>query len=497
MRLSGLIAIVFVLGAAACEKDVSAKGLIAPTATLAVLQASCSANHFAAAKPKRDSLSLYETRKHAEANRTNGPRKSAVNALADTSQAILARLAVIEQRDSSCVPADSVPADTTKPPPDTTTPPQPSDTTKPPPVTGAVVLSPGQSIQAAVDAHPTGTTFRLATGTYSRQTVRPKSGDVFVGDPGAVMDGENVTPYAFETLSSAPVAVTVYGLVLTRYASPAGRAIIQGDNGSGWRIENNEVSYGGSHGIHPGKKAVVVNNKIHHNYSVGLNGYKADSTRIERNEFYANGSTVTSEVNSEAGGIKIFKSYGVIARANNVHDNRRGIWYDTDYTGSVIDSNVVVNNEKVGIWVEITYGAVVRANRVERNGGTTKDGWLGRAGIQTSNSPDVEVVGNTVLDNQQGITGMMASGYVADNGLGPLTLRNYYVHDNTVRMSTGYTGVGQNVGSQAVFTSNNNRFVDNHYTLGTAAGYFAWMDKFGLTAAQWRAYGQDITGTFQ
>jgi hypothetical protein len=57
---------------------------------------------------------------------------------------------------------------------------------------GAVELMPGDDIQAAVDAGPPGSTFHLNAGLYRLQTVRPKSGDVFIGAPGAVLNGARV-----------------------------------------------------------------------------------------------------------------------------------------------------------------------------------------------------------------------------------------------------------------------------------------------------------------
>src|SRR4029079_17134084 len=47
----------------------------------------------------------------------------------------------------------------------------------PAPPVGITIL-PGQSIQAAVDANPTGTTFILKAGTHVGQSVVPKDGDV-------------------------------------------------------------------------------------------------------------------------------------------------------------------------------------------------------------------------------------------------------------------------------------------------------------------------------
>jgi hypothetical protein len=54
----------------------------------------------------------------------------------------------------------------------------------------------------------------------------------------------------------------------------------------------------------------------------------------------------------------------------------------------------------------------------------------------------------------------------------------------------------QNVGTNAVFTSQNNRFVHGTYDLGTAAKYFTWMNA-DRTTTEWKGYGLDMTGTFK
>jgi hypothetical protein len=55
-----------------------------------------------------------------------------------------------------------------------------------------VRLRPGDDIQAAVDAAPPGTTFRLEAGVYRRQRVMPKDAQSFVGMGDVVLDGSIV-----------------------------------------------------------------------------------------------------------------------------------------------------------------------------------------------------------------------------------------------------------------------------------------------------------------
>src|ERR1700730_7646194 len=52
-----------------------------------------------------------------------------------------------------------------------------------------VNIDPSENIQTVVNANPAGSTFVLAAGTYRMQSVTPKSGDIFEGQPGAVLNG--------------------------------------------------------------------------------------------------------------------------------------------------------------------------------------------------------------------------------------------------------------------------------------------------------------------
>ncbi|MEN6533692.1 MAG: hypothetical protein ABFD89_08515, partial [Bryobacteraceae bacterium] len=57
---------------------------------------------------------------------------------------------------------------------------------------GQTPIVPGASIQAAVDANPNGTAFVIKAGVHRQQAVRPKPGNTFVGEAGAVLNGSRV-----------------------------------------------------------------------------------------------------------------------------------------------------------------------------------------------------------------------------------------------------------------------------------------------------------------
>ncbi len=56
-------------------------------------------------------------------------------------------------------------------------------------ITVQVQLNPGDDIQSAVNAYPSGTTFVLSPGIYRAQSVVPKDSDIFSGASGAIVNG--------------------------------------------------------------------------------------------------------------------------------------------------------------------------------------------------------------------------------------------------------------------------------------------------------------------
>ena len=64
---------------------------------------------------------------------------------------------------------------------------------------GNVVIHAGESIQQAVDANPPGTSFLIEAGLYRMQSVVPKAGNQFIGQPGAILSGARLlTQFARE-----------------------------------------------------------------------------------------------------------------------------------------------------------------------------------------------------------------------------------------------------------------------------------------------------------
>jgi len=377
----------------------------------------------------------------------------------------------------------------------------PTSPTPTEPAPAGVVINPGQSIQAVVNQYPAGTAFVLAAGTHTNQTVVPKSGDSFTGQTGAILDGGNTLSSAFDHgLAPFPSNVTIDHLVIQNYNAPAQvGAVNVGTTGtesaSRWTVSNCEIRYNGGVGIRIGQYARVLSNNVHHNRQLGIGGV-GDSVLVEGNEIAFNNYQKAYDFGWEAGGTKFVLTNNLIVRGNYVHDNwGPGLWTDIDNVNALIENNRVIDNADAGIFHEISWRAVIRNNEVRNNGSASPRGWLWGAGIQIAASKDVEVYGNTLSGNANGIALLQQNRGSGTQGVH--LVQNDFVHDNVVDMSAGgASGAVQDVGDLAIFTSRNNRFANNTYVLGTNKSVFAWMNNW-LTPLQWQGYGQDLTGVFR
>jgi len=365
-----------------------------------------------------------------------------------------------------------------------------------------VAINPGESIQNAVRVNPAGTTFLIKRGVHRRQAVHPKDGMVFVGEPGAVLDGEKTPGPAFDIYQTRNVVIR--GLRITNYAPVNTNAAIDAAGSEGSLVEGNEIDHNANsdimvrtYGVTIGNTSTVRRNVIHDNGWLGINSSKAMDTLIEGNDIYANPPALFNDTVGEAANIKLFDSGRITIRGNYVHDSIfRGIWVDTMRPDVTIEFNRVVNHGRAGIWYEVSYRGMIRNNYVANAGynQTPIYDWLRGGGIEVSNSPDVSVIDNTVVNSLNGIIGLQAKSY-RDGPYGPSQLRNFLVQGNLVVMARGQTGITEDSGNANVFTSWNNRFVSNRFELLNNAAPFAWMGRH-LDERQWQAYGQGVNDVF-
>lgn len=317
-----------------------------------------------------------------------------------------------------------------------------------------VEISPGQNIQSIVAANPPGTTFRLNAGVHRLQTIRPRTGDRFVGVPGAALSGArqltnftrsgsywvaagqtqqgarggickpafprcgfpeqlfingellkqvgslaevkppnwaegpgewyfdydadaiyishdptsmnietSVTPTAFEGTADD---VSITGLIVEMYASPAQHGAIDAETRTGWVITDSEVRKNHGAGIRVGARAQLIRNYIHSNGQLGVFGTGANIQIVNNSIFFNN--TAGFYERWEGGGAKFVGTTNLVLRDNVVRGNfGPGLWTDIANVGTLqvnqtSEGNTMKNlSTQVSSVVEIAPGDDIEA----------------------------------------------------------------------------------------------------------------------------------------
>ena len=223
---------------------------------------------------------------------------------------------------------------------------------------GVSITAGADTIQAAVDANPTGTTFCL-NGTYTlTASVSPKANDSFIG-----------TGTATTSVSSSGAVATFTG-------------------GTGVTYDSFSVGPSGSDAMKPGSSSTIQNMRIHDAQHCGITS-TGNFMTIQNNEVDHNGLDAAG--GSADCGIKVHGNVGVdtghdnLITNNNVHDNHHnGIWTDCDAYNNTISNNTVTNNGNLGLDEETSYGNVWTGNTLTGNGFT--ESWQAAQSLDSLNS---------------------------------------------------------------------------------------------------------------
>ena len=326
-----------------------------------------------------------------------------------------------------------------------------------------VALTNGQS---DINSHGPNTTFCLS-GVHNNWSLVPQSGDQFIGDGTAVLDGTNTTQFAFQGSASN---VVLDHLEIRNYIPNVQQAAIAA-TGSGWTLRSLQVhdngticptaaagttcgsgtgpggTYGGD-GSSLGNGWHITGGRYYNNRDNGLAGNGTntvvDGAEVDHNNFIDDTYTKPNiTCDFEAGGIKSVAN-GLTVTNSNIHDNAcRGLWTYINADGTTFTNNTVTNNWEEGIMIEISGAATISGNTVSGNGFKTAfshfNGCSDRLGsgifistagkTATSNGP-ILIYGNTVSGNCSAITG------ADDNRGGSYELANINIHDNNLIAST-------------------------------------------------------------
>jgi hypothetical protein len=295
---------------------------------------------------------------------------------------------------------------------------------------GAVVVEPVDGeVQRQTATHPRGTTFWLAPGTHTLGEdeygqVMPKNGNVYLGGPGAVLDGRGRNLYAF---TGDAVDVVIRELTVQHFVARRDEGVVNHDSGDGWVIEGNTIQNNKGAGLMAGARQRVLGNCLRHNGQYGMNAYKNG----ELTDLVVVGNEITGnnvddwEAQSPGcgctGGVKFWAVDGADVRDNWVHGNRgAGLWMDTDNNDFLIEHNLFEDNDAEALFYETSYNAVISDNIFRRN--TVVQGrrfanrgddfpvgtiYLSESGGEPrvpARTAKIEIHGNTFEHNWSGVT---------------------------------------------------------------------------------------------
>lgn len=299
--------------------------------------------------------------------------------------------------------------------------------------------------------------------------------------------------------------VKIRDMDLHEYANHAQQGVIHAESGNaraiGWIIEGVTVGYCHGTGIRSCPFMKIRASTIRNTGQLGIGGGShttgwAEGIVVEDNEIHHNNRLF--QWVWEGGGTKFVHTRDMIFRNNYSHHNDGpGYWCDIANRDPEIYGNTIEDNNGPGIMLEIGYGGHVHDNTVKRNALTVGAHFGGAAGIFISATNDVEVNNNVVEDNRGGILAIQQN-----RGSGPLgvyQVTDLYVHHNTIKWATFFTGISADPGGLAVnpnvYTSANNLFANNTYRIpSTGAARFEFSNG-NRTYAQWLTYGHDTGST--
>lgn len=412
----------------------------------------------------------------------------------------------------------------------TPTQPTPGPPATPPQSLSALTLYPGDDLQAASTANPPGTTFLIKAGVHRMQRVNPKDNQVFMGEPGAILNGSrsltsfnragNAWYAAGQTqqeqmngmcLATVPRCTFSEDLFLddvplkhvsslaqltpgTWFFDYAADRIYLADDPTGRKVETSVARgafWGASKGVtirgliiekyaipaqmgaigdqYPGPGWIVENNEVRWNHGTGIAG--GDGAQILRNFVHHNGQKGIG-----ANGVD------VIVDGNEIsHNNYAGFSPGWEAGGTkfaltnrlIVRNNYVHDNVGSGLWTDID-----NINTLYENNTVINNSY---GGITHEISYSAIIRGNTVKNNGWAFCPWLWGGQIQVQNS-----QNVEVYNNTVVVGpTGGNGLvlvqqSRGAGQYGPYLTTNNYVHHNDITYQGTVGMSG-------AAADWNA----------
>lgn len=290
----------------------------------------------------------------------------------------------------------------------------------------SIAVSPGGSIQTALDAANTGDTVTVPAGTYTGAITFKKDGVTLQGSPGAIIDGAGNTARGLITFDGRS-NITIAGMTVK---NAGGHGMYGGGGVSNIAIKDNDVSGSKDGGIFVGDatNVVITGNKVHENNSG------------------ASGGDIGQAANE---GITLFNTKTFEITNNTVNGNfEEGIDTKNGTSDGVIANNTVYDNNGPNIYVDGASNVKIYSNHVYGARGSSKAG-IGLAVESGGASSNVEIYNNVIHDNPNG---------AIDFWIG--TYSNVSVINNTTSNNNG-KAISVNSGNVSGSVARNNIFFND------------------------------------
>lgn len=386
-------------------------------------------------------------------------------------------------------------------PPSPTPPPAPPP--PPPPIpTGPIEIFPGDPLADLVGASPPGTEFIIKAGVHVGHVMYPAADMKFLGEPGAVLDGNGVQLNAFAG-DTGRDRVEIRGLEIRNYRVGVFDGAISarqiGDlsaEGVGWIVADNNIHSNGGAGINLGTGMTVVNNSIHDNQQIGISGLGSEEhpitdVTITGNTIFRNSTNPDFVFEHHEGGIKTTFTSSLVVEDNEIYDNGGVAMYcDILCNSVVVTGNRMYDNwgraNGGGVFLEISDGLEVTNNYFGPGGHLTYPYTIYFfGGITIGESHNGYISGNEVeVDTAAGIVVRNCCSHEREPSSGIVIENNVVRSINGGPVTVGLTDGNSNVG-------------DISYRGNTYQGdiRFYWNGGW-LGFDQWQGMGQDTTGSF-
>jgi hypothetical protein len=312
----------------------------------------------------------------------------------------------------------------------------------------------------------------------------------------------SVTPSAIAARPGTHLRdVLVENLVVEKYASPAQQAALGGEGARDWDLRDLTVRDNHGAGAELGAGTLMEDCAVLDNGQVGLIGGGNAATRptVLRNSEVAHNATLSFDPDWEAGGAKFTRvgGAGMLVENSWFHDDLAGgLWFDIDNDNVVIRSNRFQANDRWGLLYEVSRHAQIYWNEVSGTSDRPEGFPFSGAGILISNSAEVDVYGNLLRDNDNGVLlkeDRKATRWAQDTyRAGIPHIDQVAVHDNDIGMRRGVTGTRvENGDPTAWWRRSHASFADNTYRLDATAPRFLGPGNDLFAFDQWTALGND------